>query len=67
MNKKKKEEDTEGHKSRFVYIFDTFSSSLEKLSPTCGLKWPGRNHAQHTSGTDHVQHAVFHMVQRDSS
>ena len=41
-----------------------------ELSPTRTPKWPGRDRVQiayKASDVDHVQHAVCHMVERDSS
>ena len=57
---------TEKCNSRFF----TISSLRCELSPTCTLKWPGRNCVQSTCNTSsacHVQPAVCHLVQRDSS
>ena len=48
----------------------TFSSLRHELSPTHTLKWPGHSGVQimcNTSSGYHLQHAVCHLVQRDSS
>ena len=48
--------------SRF---FSTISSLSHKLSPTCMLKWPGRNHVKimcNTSSAYHMQPAVCHLA-----
>ena len=40
-------------------------SLYRELSPTCTLKWPGRNRVQtscNTSGAHHVQHIVYHVI-----
>ena len=50
--------------------FFTTSSLRRKLSPTRTLELPGTNRMQitcNTSSAYHVQHAVCHLVQRDSS
>ena len=50
--------------------FFTISSLRHELSPTCLLKWPGRNHDQITRNTScayHVLCVVCHVVQRDIS
>ena len=56
----------ERRKSRFF----TISSLCHELSPTCTLNGPERDRVQitcNTSSAYHVQHAVCHMVRRDSS
>ena len=48
----------------------TISSPRCELSPTRTLKWSERNRVQITRNTSdvyHVQHAVYHVVRRDSS
>ena len=50
--------------------FCTISSLRRELSPTCTLKWPGRNHVQimsNISNAFHVQHVMCHVLQKDSS
>ena len=57
---------TEGRKSRFFAI----SSMRRELSPTCTLKWPGRNRVQITcniSSAYRMQHVKCRVVRRDSS
>ena len=50
--------------------FYAIFSLRRKQSPTCMLKWPGRNRVQITcdiSGSHHVQNVVCYVVVRDSS
>ena len=45
--------------------FSTISSPRREPSPTCTLKWPGRNRVQitcNTSSACHVQHVVLHAM-----
>ena len=51
------------------FVF-AISSLRRELSPTLTLKWPERNHVQTTYNSPrayHVQHAVCHVVGKDSS
>ena len=51
-----------------AFVFCTISSLCRELSPTCSLKWPGRNCVQimcNTLGTHHVQHVVCHVLWRE--
>ena len=66
--KRRRSEDSniERHNLRFV----TIRSLRHKLSQTRRFKWPGHGCVQttyDTTGTYHVQHAVCHMVGRNSS
>ena len=66
-NKNNNNDRIERHTSRFLQSPHCATSCLQLIST---FKWPGRKRAQvtcNTSSVYHVQHAVCHVVQRDSS